>query len=919
MGASAPAPCYPEIVYFCPMRILHFGMDYDGTVFAGIQEAGAGVLYAGPTKLLQWLENQLGLAGYPSKTDYLRIELYRQALQQHLDAHRETPFYTASFQADRFATAAVLLDWRDQLVLAGWNFSVADTRCPARLATLGQVEALYSQKLADPVLGVQAFGVADRFRLVWEALAEVPLPTFTVLLHEPLALLPPHLQRIFAGFAQKGITIAPYSAPAQTDTATNLQWLQARLQGMVAGKRAACADDTLLVLRTRRDSDAATFLAQLLAQRRDLRPVVLIPDQARLLELALLQEQQPAMGLSSASLARPSLQALRLAHIFLWEPVDVFKIMEFVTLPIKPLDDGLALEIGRALAAKPGLFHDLWFAAVYNYLENATVNDSVRAQYEFWFNRRRYRTDETAPKRDAIHIYAYLQRWARTHFEETGLKNNSLLVLAEQARQVEELLEALPEARLSYLELERIVHTIYEATPAQLASAEAGGLRWFSQAGAIAAPADTVLWWNCVHTPYTPVVEIWQPLERNWLAAHGVEPYSARTHSNLRLWQQMRPVLMAERKLWLVVPEQVEGNASEMPPLFGDIEAAFTDAHRLVFRLESAADQARLAQWLFFPNRAAVSQRVQRAPSAHLQLQHGVALGAEPETPTSLEMLLYYPHRWFFRQQLRLYPASLLSVTDGNALLGNLAHRFLEELLPQNCLSWSKRQVFDWVEARAPDLLEREGATLLLYGREPERQVFLHQVKTAAWSLISMLRANGWSVLHTEHPLEGTFAGFPVRGKADLVLQRDHEQAIIDLKWSGTQFRKDMLKNGEDLQLALYAKLLPPEHELPHTAYFILREGKMIARNTVAFREAMIAGTAEDHAAALRRILMRMEQTLQWRLEQLGNGLLEIRTAQTAATLEDYYGAELLTLLEMKTDDARWDDYRTILACLNGF
>ncbi|MCB0575042.1 MAG: hypothetical protein KDC61_10820, partial [Saprospiraceae bacterium] len=121
-------------------------------------------------------------------------------------------------------------------------------------------------------------------------------------------------------------------------------------------------------LQVRRDSDAATVLAQMLAANPGVQPVFLIPEMNLMLERALTGEGFPAMGLLSASLARPSLQVLKLAPAFLWEPVDVFKIMEFATLPLKPLDTGLALEIARVLAEKPGLFSDTWFAAVYGYL-----------------------------------------------------------------------------------------------------------------------------------------------------------------------------------------------------------------------------------------------------------------------------------------------------------------------------------------------------------------------------------------------------------------------------------------------------------------------------------------------------------------------------------------------------------------------
>ncbi|MBC7777221.1 MAG: PD-(D/E)XK nuclease family protein, partial [Phycisphaerae bacterium] len=310
-----------------------------------------------------------------------------------------------------------------------------------------------------------------------------------------------------------------------------------------------------------------------------------------------------------------------------------------------------------------------------------------------------------------------------------------------------------------------------------------------------------------------------------------------------------------------------------------------------------------------------ISTRTAARSRPQIQLSNPALLAkSEYETPTNLDSLFYYPHRWFFRQKLRLYRSSLLSVTGDNTLLGSLAHRFFEKLLKENIAGLDRRALIEWVENEASTLFPREGATLFLYGREPERMAFLNKVKNAAWSLVSLLRNNGWEVENTEMALEGNFGGIPVRGKADLVLRRGDEQAIIDLKWSGVKRRKELIQNGEDLQLVLYAHLLPPPEQWPHTAYFILDEGKMVARNATAFREAVVAGRGgDDHVTACTAIFDKMEKTYAWRLAQIKKGQIELRMARTALELEALYEGQLFDLLEMKNEDARWDDYRTLL------
>lgn len=888
--------------------LLHFSHEFDNIIYAPPAALREGEYYLGPAKLLLWLEGQLGLSGYRNNTAYLRIELYRQALGQCLEEAKQAsaPFYTASFSADRFATAEALLAWRDELLLAGWDFAPADD-LPPRLRDLAGAEACFQKKLQEPPLNIQAAGFADRFTQVLEVLNARILPLEKILLYEPAHLQTPIVQRVLEIFRRQQIPIEEVEISGGAAPNTRLgKWQNGR--GTGAGQ--------LAILRACRDSDLATFLAQTLRENPEFRPVFLIPEMNLLLEQNLVNEGFAPMGVLSASLARPSLQVLKLAPAFLWEPVDVFKIMEFVTLPVKPLDATLALEIARVLAQKPGLFSDTWFATVFSYLEQGNVPDEARSQYDFWFDRRRYPADSTAPKRDAVALYSYLNKWALIFYEESGSNNPSLIVLAEQARRISELLETLPEQRIGFLELERIVRTIYEPSPMQLAPAEVGSFAFAHQSGAFAAPVQDLIWWNCVYENTTPPPDKWQKDERAFLENHGVFVETSSIQSQRKQRLQMRAVLQSSRSVLLIIPEQVDGAEAVPPLLLSDIEAIFGDEIKdFTFHLEREGDPARFSKWLKIPTPESITTHTAVHCRPHIQLSDPDLMAeSEYETPTNLDSLFYYPHRWFFRQKLRLYPSSLLSVTGDNTLLGSLAHRFIEKLLKEDLNGLSRSSVHELIELEATTLFPREGATLLLYGREPERMAFLQKVKNAAWSLVSLLRSNDWVVESTEMDLQGNFGGIPVRGKADLVLRRGDEQAIIDLKWSGAKRRKELIQNAEDLQLIIYAHLLPPPEHWPHTAYFILDEGKMIARNAVAFREAIVAGrSGDDHATACSAIFEKMEKTYAWRLAQIKKGKIELRTSRTALELETLYEGQLNELLEMKNEDARWDDYSTLL------
>nr|WP_281169142.1 PD-(D/E)XK nuclease family protein [Lewinella cohaerens] len=156
-----------------------------------------------------------------------------------------------------------------------------------------------------------------------------------------------------------------------------------------------------------------------------------------------------------------------------------------------------------------------------------------------------------------------------------------------------------------------------------------------------------------------------------------------------------------------------------------------------------------------------------------------------------------------------------------------------------------------------------------------------------------------------------------MNGRADLVLKRGEERAIIDLKWRGKARHTNLLSSGEDIQLALYAKLLEPASTWAHTAYFIIEKGQLLVRNTRAFSGVQPVLDELDHEGVYEALLEKINATYQWRLQQLENGEVEIRCEYTHQDLEDHYGEVLLELLEMKTTDAFFDDYQVLIGALS--
>jgi hypothetical protein len=541
----------------------------------------------------------------------------------------------------------------------------------------------------------------------------------------------------------------------------------------------------------------------------------------------------------------------------------------------------------------------------------------ARKQYDFWFNRPRQDTAKKVSRQDVREIFDYVVRWAFKQFEENGNRQTSLLVLGEQARRIVELLDAFPdtEHQLSFLQLERIVRTIYSPSPVQFEATQAGFLPYIYNESAVLSDVPQVLWWNFCSRQNDHFFSQWYAEEVAYLQTKKVLLTTPQARSELKIWQRLVPLLRCRERLVLVIPTYVDGQEVLEHPLLGDIKAIFSNYKELIVDTESAAELGWLGFWKLPTFEPLVSRELSK-PSPYIQIEKSLLPDEEKGLYYSdLQNIFYYPYQWVFKKQLQLRKSSILSVVKDPTLMGNLAHRVIQLLLEDNKENkWSKEEVYGWIDRRITDLLQKEGAPLLMYGREPERSGFIEQLKNAAWTLLSAIRANGWKIVGTETEGDCIFCGIKVSGRADLVLRNDKkEMCVIDLKWSGSGY-EEIIRNGQDLQLVLYSKIFGWEYPWAHTAYYVMDRAKFIARNDFAFKNAVKPTVQDaDQWDAYKKIWKQMEATFRWRCEQLREGKIEIRTEDTTSELEEMNAEYLMHTLEMKDKDTPYNDFITLI------
>ena len=933
----------------------------------------------GQLGLITLLEKEMGIL-LPARHTYLRFEQYRQFLLVHLQQF-PTAFYSQSFKADSMATAKALLERRDELLLAGWSFGATE-HTPSRLKVFAQIEDIAAGEELEPL----DFSFADRFCEVMNALDYQPdLPIDCIQLQEPLNLLPIYLQKLLEKLRAIGVQILEPQNKIHS-VQNNLTAFQARLikQDLLDFKPNP-EDTSVLILKARSESTAAEYIAKALKQTPSFRPLCLIKDKNTALDTALVQEGAPSLGIGVATMARPTLQVLRLITTFLWNPIDPFKILEFVSLPSIPLHNTLKRAIAKTMAERPGLNSKVWFAVIENALDKIEQNaenksseektgkeirDEAEENFNRLFKRTRYDRNKKVPREVLLDLFSFLVSWCQKDIErrsnnvdrierelkketdqnkieelnvDVERKQKALLVhtrLFAQAKSIEEVLLALPEHEKFFtaLQVDRLINMLSEPVAISLRTEEKGHLDYICHQTTIVEPIDNLLWWNFIDTERATNFERWYKQEEAYLKQHNCLIEKASLENERQLWKRIQPVMKVQEQLLLVVPDTIQGADQVAHPLMSDLFAAFGEDfvnEHLTVDLNATNAIAKLEKQLNLPSFSKLEKTKLEGPDAYLQLPDTDKLTARIEDKikhysySSLNDLLYYPYKWLFKYVLDLKKTEILTVKEANTLNGSLAHKALENLfnaIKETKHDWTKKEVVDFIKKQQQAILEQEGAVLMMYGRESDRIRLLDILKHAAWTLVAMIQENNWEIVGVEHEVSGHIGPHKIKGIVDLVLKRNNQITIIDIKWRGKNYLERNFENQTDLQLVIYAKLIGEQLKRDNlitedvswadTAYFVLSDALMIARNNNAFEKAYAVGSDEDDAVFIQQdIWDKMTKTLEWRLRQLSSGQIEMRTKQNAPDIDAHISEyeNYIELLEMKKEDASFDDYTVLI------
>lgn len=841
------------------MHII-LGYAFDGGAFPdalGDTDAVAGHAVAGPAGLLSILETRLGLKG-PPVHPAVRIGQYLARLKAANNGRR---FYSRSFEADAWATANELLEWRDTLVLGGWDTKPIKG-VSGRLADLAEVESPLQPKDQPTDQPKLSPGLGERLHAIRAALANADkhLGIDSLSLTEAEQDWPFAWRKLFQSLDQAGVARSSLN-PSGLEASGDLGLVQNAFRTNTKPDKTVMGDGSLLLIAGQTEAEAAEALAEWLAASSEANKDVLIIKGmgSRLLDEALHARGLPRLGSDSGSRWRAALQILLLALKNAWLPVNPQLLLEILTSPSSPIPRWAGRHFVNALQQRPGIGGESWHRARNKAEEEMQARleqeglapakaarklKRFQAELDFWLGGQRYDPQTGMPAREARKICAEVARLAAARGGHSG---EQLLISAmSQAMDLGEAIKACGLENITRPQLNRMVDEVLRfggSTP----GLEPEAAQWHSvkSPGQVWSGAQTIVWWRFLEQTPSHAAHVWTRSERKALADAGVHLEEMQTQRLRQAGFWRRPVLLAGQRLLLVMHRTEAADKTALHPLWDEIKQAVAprDADERLITVEAGQLRTR-EQVTFGPQPdARVMKRSRLLPQTLPQARPSWDIpanmvGFRPrESASSLEKLLGCPLAWVLHYQAKIKMGALLSLPKDAQLTGILAHAVVERLFKPTGRCDPKTAT-EQAAAIYEQLLPEMAAGLLQEGQAVERQQNRERICESVTALALMLEQCSLTVedaeLYLTQPVQELNTEF--QGFLDLVLKdKNGNRAILDLKWSKySKYKREELQAGLALQLAAYAWLLGKGKPLP-AGYYMLAQAELLTTDISCF------------------------------------------------------------------------------------
>ncbi len=824
-----------------------------------------GEIQQGAKGLLEYLELHLGKQRL-NAANAMRVSAFRKTILKVLSSHPNL-YFAKSFSQDAWGTAQQLLVWRDELKLAGWEFN-CDRQEMKRLHALSLIE----KELKDLPKGVN-----DRWRLMIEDIRNwnVTFPIDKITVYEDRDLMNPFYIELFDLLSTKNVEVNYHPYNYEIAGTTDLANFQRKLSSNSKVEKVKCQNDgSLIILKADNDKLIADALGEYFSTNEiNSKPVLVIPDRGAILEEAMVQRGLPAIGYTARLTDGAFDQLLSLIPLFLWKPIEIEKLMQFLTLPNAPIKKSLRNKLSR-------------------YYSNQKIDDVdellEEEKIKLWFEKSKYRIDEGAPRDEVVAVYADLKKWALAYLSHIkkqekahkteDKRSRPLSSLATHCSEIISLIQSeKSETELvNIIELQRWLNALEQDGFIRQYENEKNAFEYTMHPANLITACDHIVYWNFIENGNPIATDpAWTAEELAFLniRLHNVD-------NRIQLWyqQQSNAVLQTKQQLILCIPDNQQGVEIESNALYYDLLATFHS----ILPMTNVIDVNSKIE-ISGKSIDTIPYSPKELPQSKISWQIDNTekfVKREQDSYSSLSKLFFHPSAYVLNYLLKIRPEEIPEMEVTTRLKGNIAHHVAEALWKiEDLFQQSDDELRKTIREEIKTKIEKEGTIFLSKKHTVAKITFENVVLNSFVYLIQAIKENNWRFLEAEEK-HNIYGPIPLNGYIDLVLIRaDHEIAIVDLKWGGFTARKSELLIEQELQLLIYDRLLKekyPDKQI-HLQYYIITEQQFVARNNNAFSAATVIELETSIESNHRALLWeKMIATFNERWKQIEEGRIEV-------------------------------------------
>ena len=851
------------------MMAIYYNPAYSATPYHKKENnVDVGNIYCGNTQLLQRLLFYAGVPYLPVSNEE-RIAYYHACMQGKVN--EASPFYN-SFKTDSVGMSRTVLTWRDALVEVGWNARSYEGRS-IKLSLLRDIEPKDMPK-----------GEADYwYMLIQFASAGRILPeNINVEVTCSKQELKPHIAYILDKQQAFGVSVK-YCDNKTLCASGNLGKIQEAIISQSQEKIVLDNnDDTFRYISFTNEDDALRYVAT--------EPIdeaaVYFCSKPKRFDNTLRLLGKPTIGSSMTSGSPQVVQLFMLGNGLFEYPLNIHRIIEWLNLPINPIDRGLRRTLCNALTESGGINNAEWNNAKTNYIKSLKdekeQKKKIKKQTEIFL---------PIPKSDKVDVKSVktfndnLCKWATMLLAMDKFPYDD--IVREQIASIESycttligMLDNAP-AEFSFLDLQLWCKNIAQPSTYAQYDAEVCSHTTIGSMGDIHDIADSVVWFpaedaGVVAYPF----ENLNDAEYAEVENQGAMVYKREKHS-LMNQAVMQRILLNTKSLTIIEAEKCSGEKVARHPLVLQLNERIKGGLKSIAQKKSLSDE-------YTTNDHQVNNQngnpilVELGDEVKLKERHEryEDKAKQAESYSSLSQLIQHPFAYVCERCAKLDDHAMPSAQDLDKTLGNVAHLIIEKVFNDRTI----KEPCEYYKAAYETIFEESVNEKGLLLRLPEYGIDLRRLKNkmreALGKLAETIINNSLTVDACEYEFKQAKwkkagKGVMLGSRADMLLSDDKKgKVIFDFKYSRSKSRKTEVEENRALQLEVYRYMAKQEfgnNTNVRVAYVLLPDVTILTADKFNGIDAI--ELKSDRAAA--DVIAEAARSYRFRWEQLKSGRIE--------------------------------------------